>query len=73
METPGSGNGWEAWGKHVLKEQERQDICIKDQEQRIKEMEIGFGLIKAKVATIGFLLGIAGSILASVIYNAIAK
>ena len=72
-----NGNGWAAWGKHVLKEQERQDECIKEQGKSIAGIQVDLGMMKGKAFGFGSLggiiTGIITSLLATLIYNALAK
>ena len=59
MEAPRGGNGWEAWGNHVLKELERLDECNTEQQKMITALQVEQGMLKTKSGIWG---GIAGLI-----------
>ena len=56
MET---SNGWEQWGKHVLKEQERQNECLIEHGKVISMNSTDIAMLKIKASIWG---GIAGLI-----------
>lgn len=77
MDDPRQGNGWEAWGNHILIElQHRLDDC-KDQQKMINALQIEIGMIKAKAVGYGglaaFAVSIVTGVLASIVYNAIVQ
>lgn len=77
MDDPRQGNGWEAWGNHVLIDGKRQDDCIQDHQKMINALQVELGMIKGKASLYSGITALAVSIvtgvLASIIYNAIVK
>jgi len=73
----GNSNGWASWGKHVLKEQERQEGCIQDFQKLLTAIQVEIGMIKVKASLYGGLfglfVGIIAGVIASFIYNTLAK
>lgn len=73
MDDSRKGNGWVAWCNQVLKDQDKQEDCIQDQQKMITALQVEVAVIKVKVSIYGFAAGIIAGVLASIIYNAIAK
>ena len=51
-------DGWEEWGKHVLKEQERQNDCIAYLTEQIASMRVDVAMLKVKAGLYGGLVGV---------------
>lgn len=47
-QVPAHSNGWTKWGKHVLKELERQDSTDVDIVSRVNKLEIDQAVLKMK-------------------------
>lgn len=70
-------NGWSEWGKHVLKELQRQEECDADQWKEIRAIQVDIATIKAKAfgwgSLAGLITGIIASLLATMIHHALTK
>jgi len=70
-------NGWAEWGKYVLKELERLNLCDEKVEELLTALRMDFAIFKAKAFSFGsiggFIAGIIASLIANFIFRALAK
>lgn len=52
-----SRNGWEEWGKYVLKELERQNDCNAFLTEAVNSIKVDLAMLKLKSGIWGFLAG----------------
>jgi hypothetical protein len=66
METKSDarGNGWDEWGKHVLKEIGRQDECIIELEKKVQDTQVEIAMLKVKAGVWGLIAGLIPSVFA---------
>ena len=55
---PTNGYEWTEWGRHVLKEQERQHDCIKELDMKVNEIITAIEVLKVKAGVWGLLGGL---------------
>lgn len=60
----GHTNGWDEWGRHVLKELERLNECDTDQWKEINDNKVNIAMLKVKAGAWGFLAGAIPGVLA---------
>lgn len=53
----GNTNGWDEWGRHVLKELERLNECFEKQQKQIQSMAADIAVLKIKSGVWGFMAG----------------
>ena len=54
----GNKNGWAEWGKHVIKEQERQERCLEAHDKRITINSIEIAMLKVRCGVFGLIGGL---------------
>lgn len=67
-----SKNGWTEWGKHVLKELDRQNNNIEALRKEIGELKVDFGILKTKMTVFSGLVGGGASLLILLVKHLIA-
>lgn len=69
----GQTNGWQEWGKYVLKELDRLNECDTERGKEIRDNQIDIATIKAKAFGWGGIGGLITGVIASLIAQALTK
>jgi hypothetical protein len=68
LQSPPPGNGWNEWGKHVLRELERLNDCYDDLKTDVSNVRIEIAMLKIKAGVWGLIGGAIPVLITVILY-----